>query len=155
MDSRRSIAAPAGRRPARGHRLRSVLAFAAVGFALASPGAERALESYVAGAVIGPYLGAASSEAVAADGVVVGGLVVNRMPSDDDSPGGPWVTEVFVEPSAQGRGVGRALFARTVGELRAAGESSLRLAVQVDNPAQHLYASLGFEVISRWSRIRL
>lgn len=43
MDSRRSIAAPAGRRPARGHRLRSVLAFAAVGFALASPGAERAL----------------------------------------------------------------------------------------------------------------
>ena len=116
--------------------------------------AERALASYFTGNVIGPFL-AVSSEAVDADGQVVGGLVVNRMPEHDESPGGPWVTDVFVEPDAQGTGVGRALFARTVAELRAAGEPTLRLAVQVDNPAQHLYRRLGFTERSAWSRITL
>jgi GNAT superfamily N-acetyltransferase len=116
--------------------------------------ARRAVTSYLSGAVIGPFLDA-SSEAVAADGRVVGGLVVNRMPEHDESPGGPWVTDVFVEPDAQGGGVGRALFARTIAELRTAGEGTLRLAVQVDNPAQHLYRNLGFVVRSAWSRIAL
>lgn len=118
-------------------------------------GAERAMASYFDGSVIGPYLAAASSEAADGDGRVVGGLVVNRMPAHDDSPGGPWVTEAFVEPDAQGTGVGRALFARAVAELRTAGEPSLRLAVQIDNPAQHLYRALGFEVTSAWSRVTL
>lgn len=118
------------------------------------PAAERAMASYFDGSVIGPFL-PASSEAVDVDGQVLGGLVVNRMPEHDESPGGPWVTEVFVEPEVQGRGVGRALFARTVAELRAAGEPSLRLAVQVDNPAQHLYRSVGFTQTSAWSRVTL
>lgn len=118
-------------------------------------GAVRALESYFAGAVIGPHLADASSEAVDGDGRVVGGLVINRMPDHDESPGGPWVTDVFVEPEVQGRGVGRALFARAVSALRAAGEPTLRLAVHVDNPAQRLYADLGFQVSSAWCRITL
>lgn len=118
------------------------------------PAARQALVSYLAGKVIGPFVDA-SSEAVDAEGRVVGGLVVNRMPEHDESPGGPWVTDVFVEPDAQGTGIGRALFARTIDELRAAGEPSLRLAVQVDNPAQHLYRSLGFQTLATWSRITL
>ncbi|MCU1372696.1 MAG: family N-acetyltransferase [Ilumatobacteraceae bacterium] len=117
--------------------------------------AVRAMTSYVEGSVIGPFVAEASSEAVDPAGRVVGGLVVNRMPEHDDSPGGPWVTEVFVEPDAQGAGAGRALFARTVAELRAAGDTSLRLAVQIDNPAQHLYRALGFATVSAWSRIEL
>ena len=40
--------------------------------------------------------------------------VLNRMPDEPSAPGGPWVTEVFVEPDAQGTGVGRALFARSI-----------------------------------------
>lgn len=118
------------------------------------PAAERTLASYFDGTVIGPFV-AASSEALDAGGRVVGGLVVNQMPHHDESPGGPWVTDVFVEPHAQGAGIGRALFARTVAQLRTAGEPSLRLAVQVDNPAQHLYRSLGFQQTSAWSRITL
>jgi GNAT superfamily N-acetyltransferase len=118
-------------------------------------GAERAMTSYFDGSVIGPFVDGASAEAVDGEGRVVGGLVLNRMPEHDHSPGGPWVTEVFVEPDAQGTGVGRALFARSVAELRAAGEGSLRLAVQIDNPAQHLYRSLGFETTAAWSRITL
>lgn len=114
-----------------------------------------AVASYVAGDVIGPFVAAASSEVVGEDGRVLGGLVVNRMPDHDGSPGGPWVTDVFVEPDAQGRGIGRALFARAVAELRDAGERSLRLAVQVDNPAQHLYRSLGFRTLATWSRTTL
>lgn len=93
-------------------------------------GAERALASYFAGTVIGPFIA-------------------------DASPGGPWVTEVFVEPDQQGHGVGRALFARAVGELRVAGETSLRLAVQIDNPARHVYERLGFATDSAWSRLVL
>lgn len=118
-------------------------------------GAERAMASYFSGTVIGPFLADASSEATDLEGRVVGGIVIGRMPSDGSSPGGPWVTEVFVEPDQQGRGVGRALFARAVSELRAVGDSSLRLAVQVDNPARRLYARLGFATDSAWSRITL
>ena len=118
-------------------------------------GAERALASYFSGAVIGPFLDQASSEATDPGGRVVGGIVIGRMPHDESSPGGPWVTEVFVEPDAQGTGVGRALFARAVAELRTAGEPSLRLAVQIDNPARHLYTRLGFATTSAWSRITL
>ena len=117
------------------------------------PGAERALASYFAGSVIGPFLEASSEATV--DGEVVGGIVIARMSADEASRGGPWVTEVFVEPTHQGAGVGRALFARAVTELRAAGESTLSLAVQIDNPARHVYARLGFEVRSAWSRITL
>lgn len=117
--------------------------------------AEAAFTSYVDGSVIGPFLADASSEAVDAQGQVVGGLVVNRMPDDDASPGGPWVTDVFVEPVAQGQGIGRALFARTVAQLRIGGDDALRLAVQIDNPAQRLYRSLGFQSLATWSRITL
>jgi GNAT superfamily N-acetyltransferase len=118
------------------------------------PGAERAMVSYFNGSVIGPFL-PASSEATDAVGQVLGGLVVNRMPEHDDSPGGPWVTEVFVEPDAQGQGIGRALFAATVAALRTTGERSLRLAVHRDNSAHHLYTSLGFTQTSAWSRVTL
>ena len=117
-------------------------------------GARRALVSYFDGSVIGPLLDA-SSEATVDGGEVVGGIVLALMPADEAGPGGPWVTDVFVEPTQQGAGVGRALFARALGELRAAGESTLRLAVQIDNPARHLYDRLGFEVRSSWSRITL
>lgn len=117
-------------------------------------GAELALASYVAGEVIGPFLAEASSVATV-DGLVVGGLVLNRMPSDPTFPGGPWVTEVFVDPAHQGLGIGAALFARAVVVLEAAGEPRLGLSVQVDNPAQHVYARLGFAVVSRWARITL
>ena len=118
-------------------------------------GARAAVASYLDGRVIGPFLAAASSEATEPSGRLVGALVVNRMPEEEGSPGGPWVTEVFVEPDAQGSGAARALFARTVAELRTAGEPSLRLAVQIDNPARHVYARLGFDVTSAWSRLTL
>lgn len=119
------------------------------------PGGIRALESYYDGSIMGPYLPDASAEAVNDRGVVAGGLVVSRTPPGESHPGGPWVTDVFVEPAFQGRGVGAALFAHTIAALTASGEPSLWLAVQVDNPARSLYLRLGFQVRSRWTRFTL
>lgn len=118
-------------------------------------GAIRALQSYFDGSLMGPFLPDASAEAVADDGSVAGGLVVSRTPPAESHPGGPWVTDVFVEPEHQGRGIGAGLFGHAIAALTASGEPSLWLAVQVDNPAQHLYRRLGFEVRSRWTRFTL
>lgn len=117
-------------------------------------GARAALRAYLAGEVIGPFLAEGSFEA-RVDGEVVGGIVVSAMPPGDAQDGGPWVTEVFVDPAVQGRGVGWALFTASIDGLRAAGHDRLGLAVHVDNPAQRLYGRLGFETRSRWTRITI
>jgi hypothetical protein len=55
--------------------------------------------------------------------------------------GGPWVMEVFREPGA--RGAGKALLQRAL----VLSEGSLGLAVTHGNPAERVYASLGFKRI--------
>jgi GNAT superfamily N-acetyltransferase len=56
------------------------------------------------------------------------------------------VAHVVVDPSARGRGVGRALMAALADTLRAAGCSRWFLNVKVDNtPALRLYARCGFD----------
>lgn len=117
-------------------------------------GARRALAAYFAGDIIGPFLAAGSAEAVV-DGVVAGGLVVSDRPPSDGQDGGPWVTDAFVDPAFQGKGIGWALFAHAIARLGGTGEVALGLAVHADNPAQHLYRRLGFVERSRWTRITL
>lgn len=73
------------------------------------------------------------------DGTLVGyaGLAVGD--------GEAWVQNIAVRRDRQGRGHGRALLDTL---LRLAGDDPVLLEVAVDNaPAQHLYASVGFEVI--------
>lgn len=55
------------------------------------------------------------------------------------------IHDVAVNPEARGRGVGRALLERVIADATAAGAGSLSLEVRHDNePARHLYSSLGF-----------
>jgi GNAT superfamily N-acetyltransferase len=76
---------------------------------------------------------------------VVGAVVVTRLGA---APwgwgGGPWVAELFVAPAHQGRGLGRALLLRAVAWSHAAGEPRIGLTVTDGNPAERLYARVGF-----------
>jgi ribosomal protein S18 acetylase RimI-like enzyme len=114
-------------------------------------GAAATIRGYLAGEIVGPLLTDASAEA-RLNGVLVGVNIVSDMPADDEYDGGPWITDLFVDPSAQGHGVGRALLGHALTQLTASGRDRLGLAVTLGNPARRLYESLGFvEQGTRWN----
>ena len=94
------------------------------------------LNAIVAGK-LGPLL--ESSGIALRNGRVVGGILVARMTEGPPPFAGPWVMEVFREPGAHG--AGRALLERAL----ALSTGSLGLAVTHGNPAEKLYAALGFK----------
>ncbi len=60
------------------------------------------------------------------------------------------VLSVAVDPSAQGRGIGRQLVQAGLEILRQQGVQIVKLEVRPDNgPAKHLYSSLGFQEVGR------
>ncbi len=67
-----------------------------------------------------------------------------------DDPGfgfvSPTIPEISIAvvPASRGAGVGRLLLSTLIGEARERGIGQLSLSVEDDNPAQMLYASLGF-----------
>lgn len=64
-----------------------------------------------------------------------------------------WIAQVGVVPSARGKGVGALLIAEAVQRMRSAGETSITLNVNVNNPhAAALYCRLGFTRIGRRAR---
>ena len=80
--------------------------------------------------------------------------IVSDLPADDEYDGGPWITDLFVDPSAQGHGVGRALLGHALTQLTASGRDRLGLAVTLGNPARRLYEALGFvEQGTRWNLV--
>jgi GNAT superfamily N-acetyltransferase len=85
---------------------------------------------------------AGSALAIDGDDRVVGAILVHELVDTDPPFGGPWVMEVFRAPGA--RGAGRALLERAL----AVTEGTLGLAVTHGNPAERLYAALGFERVS-------
>jgi GNAT superfamily N-acetyltransferase len=103
---------------------------------IAPPEAGPHLESIVAGG-LGPLL--AGSGLAILDGAVVGAVLIASIADAPPPFGGPWVMEVFRHPGA--RGAGRALLARAL----ALTTGSLGLAVTDGNPAERLYAALGFK----------
>ncbi len=113
-------------------------------------GATETVRGYLSGEIVGPLLADASAEA-RSGGVLLGMNVVSEMPADHRFAGGPWITDICVDPAAQGRGVGRALLGHAIDRLTAAGQPILGLAVTVGNPARGLYEALGFvEQGTRW-----
>jgi len=116
-------------------------------------GAAAMIRGYLSGEIVGPVISEASAEA-RLDGALVGVNVVSEMPTDDEFDGGPWITDLFVDPAAQGRGVGKALLSQAVDQLTAGGRSTLGLAVTLGNPAAQLYEALGFVVLgTRWNLV--
>jgi ribosomal protein S18 acetylase RimI-like enzyme len=66
-----------------------------------------------------------------------------------------WIAQLGVVPSARGRGIGAHLISEAVRRMRSAGESSVRLNVNIDNPpAAALYRRLGFTRIGGRARYR-
>lgn len=66
---------------------------------------------------------------------------------------GGWITQVGVVPAARGRGFGACLVAEAVRRMRSAGETTITLNVNVDNPrAAALYRRLGFAYSGRRAR---
>jgi GNAT superfamily N-acetyltransferase len=106
-------------------------------------------EAYYAGVLAGGSTGALvePASAVLTDpaGEVAASIVVTRLgPERWGWPGGPWVADVFVVPAHQGRGLGRLLLTRAVAACRDEGEARMGLTVTHGNPAERLYAALGF-----------
>jgi GNAT superfamily N-acetyltransferase len=73
----------------------------------------------------------------------VAACLVNDRPDE-----GPWISEVFRDPEPRYAGTGAALLRRTLALASGAGLRSIGLAVTVGNPAQQVYAKLGFRVAS-------
>ncbi|MDQ7909508.1 GNAT family N-acetyltransferase [Phytohabitans sp. ZYX-F-186] len=65
-----------------------------------------------------------------------------------------WIVQVGVAPSWRGRGVGGALVAEALRRMRAEGADHALLDVNVDNPAAHLYARLGFTRVGRRAKFQ-
>jgi len=64
-----------------------------------------------------------------------------------------WITQTGVVPSARGRDIGAWLIGEAVQRMRSAGEASITLNVNVNNPhAAALYRRLGFTPIGRRAR---
>ena len=61
-----------------------------------------------------------------------------------------FLTELWLEPAARGRGQGRALLAEVERAAHAAGARALHLMVRHDNPvARALYDAMGYKVPAR------
>jgi GNAT superfamily N-acetyltransferase len=108
-------------------------------------GAVTTVRGYLSGEIVGPLIPEASAEARDGDGRLVGLIVISEMPGDDEYEGSPWITDICVDPAAQGRGVGRALLGHAITTVSAQGRSTLGLAVTQGSPARPLYEALGFD----------
>jgi GNAT superfamily N-acetyltransferase len=97
------------------------------------------------GGSAGPVIEPASAIVTDAAGDVLASIVVTRLEPRLWWAGGPWVADLFVVPAHQGRGLGRALLQRAVAWCGTTGEPRIGLTVTVGNPAEHLYAAVGFQ----------
>lgn len=98
----------------------------------------------LSGEILGPLLPVSGCvlDPAAPDRAVAACLV-------NDRPGeGPWISEVFRDPDPSYAGTGAALLRRSLWLGSQAGLGTVGLAVTVDNPAQHVYAKVGFRVSS-------
>lgn len=79
------------------------------------------------------------------DGRIVGVLLTVRHAPWPDTPPGPFIIELFVDPEMRGRSVARRVLEHGLSRLVAAGATSVALRVLADNePALGLYRSVGF-----------
>jgi mycothiol synthase len=83
---------------------------------------------------------------------------LSLLATDVDQPAGfvnvlgNWVDQVGVVPPHRGRRLGAHLVAHVLAALAAEGADACWLTVNVDNPADQLYRSLGFRMVGRRAR---
>ncbi|MEV4490895.1 GNAT family N-acetyltransferase [Micromonospora coxensis] len=101
-----------------------------------------------------PPLLAASARVVGPDGRSAGHvLCAGPVPWTEDTCA--WILNLAVVPTAQGRGLGRALLGHALRGSRAAGLPRLGLSVGDGNPARRMYDDAGFRPVSRVLTVRL
>lgn len=81
-------------------------------------------------------------------------VLVNRVPGQAPV-GGPWITDICRDQHPKYAGLGRALLVRVLAMCRAAGESSVSLAVTEGNTARQIYDALGFTLVATTRKVRL
>jgi len=87
----------------------------------------------------------AASGVVEHDGRLVAALLAVHRAPWDDTPDGPFITDLFTDPGFRSRGLGRALVARCLDAVHRSARRSVALRVESENtPAVHLYQSFGF-----------
>ncbi|MEU9889373.1 GNAT family N-acetyltransferase [Sphaerisporangium sp. NPDC051011] len=102
---------------------------------------ERELEPLLDGRSHGPLLPCGGL--LLRDGRVVAGVLVGDR-GDPPPVGGPWIYDVFRDPSPQYAGLGAVMLRRALSLATLHGLPALGLAVTEGNPARRLYERLGF-----------
>jgi len=116
--------------------------------------ASGALESLLAGDLMGPVYDDASALLVDADDEIVACLIVTLWEGiGEEWKGGPWGVDLFRLPGAGPGLVGRALLARAVTVAHLDGHGAMGLTVDAGNRARLLYERLGFR--SAFHRVTL
>ncbi len=87
-----------------------------------------------------------SSIAVIQSGAPIAGIIISLREGDPPF-GGPWVSEIWVDPTHQHQGIGRFLITQAQKELKEDGYTSLGLAVTNGNPAKQLYENSEFTTV--------
>jgi GNAT superfamily N-acetyltransferase len=106
--------------------------------------AASTVDSYLRGEEVGAWIPEASLEAADPGGRVMGAIVISEVDANLAFTGGPWITDVFVDPEFAGLGIGGALIAQAATRLAAQGRPSLGLAVTASSPARRLYERMGY-----------
>jgi hypothetical protein len=105
---------------------------------------ENDLVPLARGESLGPLLPASGwvvDEAVPGTAVAV--VLINDWPDE-----GPWISEVFRDQDPRYAGIGTALLRRALWHSATAGLRTVGLAVTTGNPAERVYAKIGFRVAS-------
>jgi ribosomal protein S18 acetylase RimI-like enzyme len=90
-----------------------------------------------------------ASGVVEHDGRLVAALLAVHRAPWDDTPDGPFITDLFTDPGFRRRGLGRVLMARCLAAVHRSARQWVALRVESDNaPAVHLYRSFGFRPYS-------
>jgi len=112
------------------------------------------LDAALRGDELGPWLPTASAHIRCDDGSIVAAIVISNRLQTASGPSGPWITDVFVDPTLSGHGLGQALIFRAAHQLVELGYTSLGLAVTHGNPAIRVYERLGFRIEREVRRFR-
>jgi len=87
----------------------------------------------------------AASGVVEHDGRLVAALLAVHRAPWDDTPDGPFITDLFTDPGFRRRGLGRVLIARCLDAVHRSARGCAALRVESENtPAVRLYQSFGF-----------
>lgn len=115
--------------------------------------AAQGILDVLGGESMGPWIAGASLHVADYCDRIVGLILVTETTASGTSVARPFVTDICVDPTEAGHGLGTALLAASAGHVADLGYSSLSLAVTVGNPAQRVYERLGFRVSSESWRI--